>query len=37
MINNIIEFDDKSAKEVMTPRTEVFLIDINDPSYSVFR
>ncbi len=31
MINNIIEFDDKSAREVMTPRTEVFLIDINDP------
>lgn len=31
MINNIIEFDDKSATEVMTPRTEVFLIDINDP------
>jgi putative hemolysin len=30
MINNIIEFDDKSAEEVMTPRTEVFLIDIND-------
>ncbi|MBW9147775.1 hemolysin family protein [Clostridium sp. CM028] len=30
MINNIIEFDDKSAREVMTPRTEVFLIDIND-------
>lgn len=31
MINNIIEFDDKSAREVMTPRTEVFSIDINDP------
>ncbi|MEK6266222.1 MAG: hemolysin family protein, partial [Clostridium sp.] len=31
MINNIIEFDDKSAEEVMTPRTEVFLIDINGP------
>jgi len=31
MINNIIEFDDKSATEVMTPRTEVFLIDINEP------
>ncbi|MGK0465084.1 hemolysin family protein, partial [Clostridium sp.] len=30
MINNIIEFDDKSAEEVMTPRTEVFLININD-------
>jgi len=31
MINNIIEFDDKSANEVMTPRTEVFFIDINEP------
>lgn len=31
MINNIIEFDDKLAREVMTPRTDVFLIDINDP------
>ena len=31
MINNIIEFDDKSANELMTPRTEVFLIDIDDP------
>ncbi|MGH4050602.1 MAG: hemolysin family protein [Clostridium sp.] len=32
MINNIIEFDDKSAIEVMTPRTEVFFIDINEPT-----
>jgi putative hemolysin len=31
MINNIIEFNDKLAREVMTPRTEVFLIDINEP------
>lgn len=31
MINSIFEFDDKLAKEVMTPRTEVFLIDINEP------
>jgi len=31
MINNIIDFDDKSSTEVMTPRTEAFLIDINDP------
>lgn len=31
MINNIIDFDDKSADEVMTPRTDVFAIDINDP------
>ncbi|MBU3155537.1 hemolysin family protein [Clostridium estertheticum] len=31
MINNIIEFDDKLAREVMTPRTDIYMIDINDP------
>lgn len=31
MINSIFEFDDKLAKEVMTPRTEVYLININEP------
>ncbi|MDO4552222.1 MAG: hemolysin family protein [Bacillota bacterium] len=31
MINSIFDFDDKLAYEVMTPRTEVFLIDIDDP------
>jgi len=31
MINSIFEFDDKLAYEVMTPRTDVFLIDVNDP------
>lgn len=31
MINSIITFDDKSAEEIMTPRTEVFAIDVNDP------
>lgn len=31
MINSIISFDDKSAEEIMTPRTEVFAIDLNDP------
>lgn len=31
MINSIFEFDDKLAKEVMTPRTDVFLIDIATP------
>lgn len=30
MINGIFEFEDKLAKEVMTPRTEVFLIDVNE-------
>ena len=29
MINSIFEFDDKLADEVMTPRTEVYLININ--------
>lgn len=31
MINSIFAFDDKKALEVMTPRTDVFYIDINDP------
>ncbi len=31
MINSIFAFDDKLAYEIMTPRTEVFYIDINDP------
>lgn len=31
MINGIFEFDNKLAKEVMTPRTEVFLINIETP------
>jgi putative hemolysin len=30
MINGIFEFDDTLAKEVMTPRTDVFAIDIKD-------
>lgn len=32
MINSIFEFDDELAYEIMTPRTDVFLIDINDPT-----
>lgn len=32
MINSIFAFDDKLAYEVMTPRTDVFYIDVNDPS-----
>lgn len=35
MINGIFEFDDKLAKEVMTPRTEVFNIDLNTVDKSV--
>lgn len=30
MINSIITFDDKYAEEIMTPRTEVFTIDVED-------
>jgi len=30
MINAIFDFDDKLAYEIMTPRTDVFLIDVND-------
>lgn len=32
MINSIFAFDDKLAYEIMTPRTDVFYIDVNDPS-----
>lgn len=32
MINSIFQFDDELAYEIMTPRTDVFLIDINDPT-----
>lgn len=31
MINSIFDFDDKLAKEVMTPRTEVYMINIEQP------
>lgn len=31
MINSIISFDNKTAEEIMTPRTSVFAIDITDP------
>ena len=31
MINSIFAFDDKLAYEIMTPRTDVFVIDIEDP------
>lgn len=31
MIHSIFDFDDTIAKEIMTPRTEVFLININTP------
>ena len=31
MIDNVFEFDDKHANEIMTPRTDVFMINIGDP------
>ena len=31
MINSIMEFDEKNAKEIMTPRINVFAIDIASP------
>ncbi|NLN14232.1 MAG: HlyC/CorC family transporter [Tissierellia bacterium] len=31
MIDSVIGFDDKLAEEIMTARTEVFMIDIEDP------
>ncbi len=30
MINSIFDFDNTLAKEIMTPRTSVFAMDIND-------
>ena len=31
MINNIFEFDERTAGEVMTPRTDVWALEINEP------
>lgn len=31
LIHNIFEFDDTSASEIMTPRADMFVIDINTP------
>jgi putative hemolysin len=31
MITSIFEFDDKLAYEIMTPRTDIFMLNINDP------
>jgi len=36
MINSIFAFDDKLAYEIMTPRTDVFSIDIEDPLEEYF-
>ena len=32
MIDSIFRFDDELAYEIMTPRTDVFMIDLNDPT-----
>jgi CBS domain containing-hemolysin-like protein len=31
LIENIFEFDDTKASEIMTPRGDMFVVDINDP------
>jgi putative hemolysin len=31
MITSVFEFDDKLAREIMTPRTDVYMININEP------
>jgi CBS domain containing-hemolysin-like protein len=31
LIHNIFEFDDTSASEIMTPRADMFVVDINTP------
>lgn len=36
MISSIFEFDDLLAYEIMTPRTDVFMIDINDDKDEYF-
>jgi putative hemolysin len=34
MITSVFEFDDKLAYEIMTPRTDVYMININEPPAS---
>ena len=36
MINSIFEFDNKLAREIMTPRINVFAIDISEPKEAYF-
>ena len=36
MINSIFEFDDKLAREIMTPRISVFAINISEPRETYF-
>lgn len=36
MINSIFEFDNKLAREIMTPRIKVFVIDISEPTEEYF-
>lgn len=37
MINNIFEFDDLIAEEIMTPRTDVAALDVEDPIVEALR
>ena len=37
MVNNIFEFDDITAAEIMTPRTDVSAIDVNTPIADVVK
>ena len=37
MIESIFDFDNKRAEEIMTPRTEVFLVDISDESSDIVK
>jgi len=37
MLENIFSFDDLHAEAVMTPRTEVYAIDINDPIQEIIQ
>ena len=35
MINSVFSFGDKSARELMVPRREVFAVDIEDPDEEI--
>ncbi len=37
MINNVFEFNDRTVTEIMTPRTDIFAIDINSDIYKNIR
>ena len=37
MVNNVFEFDDITAVEIMTPRIDVVAVDVNDPLTEVLK